>query len=181
MGYMGVGIRGVNPLPAGTGGTLWYYSPQSGVKNFPKKLTFLRLNDLVNFHNFIFPQKIDFSTTWHISTIFIQFHSEKNWHFPIPTPSYFIKASRKNFSRNFSNFVHTIKKSNFQFYFFCFINETPKKFFHKIFKNSQTPYRNERSKNYRKKLKIIFLLIFILCNVTQNYHNRKSVWLLERA
>ena len=26
-----------------------------------------------------------------------------------------------------------------------------------------------------KKLKIIFLLIFILCNVTQNYHNRKSV------
>ena len=89
MGYIGVGVGGVNPLPAGTGGGLWYYSPQSGVRNFPKKLTFLRLNDLVNFHNFI---------------------SQKNWHFPIPTPSYFKKASRKNFSRKFSNFVHTIKK-----------------------------------------------------------------------
>ena len=59
MGYIGVGVGGVNPLPAGTGGELWYYSPQSGVRNFPKKLTFLRLNDLVNFHNFIFPQKND--------------------------------------------------------------------------------------------------------------------------
>ena len=57
---MGVGIGGVNPLPAGTGGTLWYYSPQSGVRNFPKKLTFLRLNDLVYFHNFIFPKKLTF-------------------------------------------------------------------------------------------------------------------------
>ena len=54
---MGDGVGGVNPLPAGTGGELWYYSPQSGGKNFPKKLTFLRLNDLVNFHNFIFPKK----------------------------------------------------------------------------------------------------------------------------
>ena len=59
MGYIGVGVGGVNPLLAGTGGTLWYYSPQSGVRNFPKKLTFLRLNDLVNFHNFVFSQKND--------------------------------------------------------------------------------------------------------------------------
>ena len=93
----------------------------------------------------------------------------------MPTPSCFKKASRKNFSRNFSNFVHTVKKAIFNFTFFCFINESPKKFFQKIFKNSQDPYRKERSKNYRKKLKIIFLLIFILCNVAQNYHNRKSV------
>ena len=57
MGYIGVGVGGVNALPAGTGGGLWYYSPQSGVKHFPKNLTFLRLNDLVNFHNFIFPKK----------------------------------------------------------------------------------------------------------------------------
>ena len=61
---MGVGVRGVNPLLAGTGGVVPYYSPQSGVRNFPKKLTFLRLNDLVNFHNFIFPpKKMTFSTT----------------------------------------------------------------------------------------------------------------------
>ena len=40
MGDIGVGVGGVNPLPAGTGGTLWYYSPQSGVRNFPKKIDF---------------------------------------------------------------------------------------------------------------------------------------------
>ena len=171
---MGVGIGGVNPLPAGTGGTLWYYSPQSGVRNFPKKMTFLRLNDLVNFHNFIFPKKLTFPRL----SIFLRFLSNfipKKMMFSYAHPFLLQKGkSKKFFPENFQ-ILFTLLKNNFQFYFFCFINESPKKFFQKIFKNSQTPYRNERSKNYRKKLKIIFLLIFILCNVTQNYHNRKSV------
>ena len=100
--------------------------------------------------------------------------SPKNDFFSDPPLSFSKRRCQKNFSRKFSNFVHTIK-NNFQFYFFCFINESPKKKFQKIFKNSQSPYRNERSKNYRKKLKIIFLLIFILCNVTQNYYNREPI------
>ena len=151
---MGVGIGGVNPLPAGTEGTLWYYSPQSGVRNFPKKLTFLRLSIFLQFLSNFIPKKID---------IFL--------YPPLLTSK---RQVEKIFPENFQ-ILFTLLKNNFQFYFFCFINETPKKIFQKIFKNSQVPYRNGRSKNYRKKLKIVFLLIFILCNVTQNYHNRKSV------
>ena len=100
--------------------------------------------------------------------------SQKNDFFSDPPLSFSKRRCQKIFPEIFQ-ILFTLLKNNFQFYFFCFINESPKKFFQKIFKNSQTPYRNERSKNYRKKLKIIFLLIFILCNVTQNYHNRKSV------
>ena len=120
MGDIGVGVGGVNPLPAGTGGTLWYYSPQSGVRNFPKKLTFLRLNDLVNFHNFTPPQK---KLTFLRLSIFLRFLSnfipKKIDIFLYPPPSYFKKASRQNFSRKFSNFVHTIKKTIFNFAFFA--------------------------------------------------------------
>ena len=117
-------------------------------------MTFLRLSIFLRFLSNFIPKKID---------IFL--------YPPLLIPK---RQAEKIFPENFQ-ILFTLLKNNFQFYFFCFINESPKKFFQKIFKNSQAPYRNERSKNYRKKLKIIFLLIFILCNVTQNYHNRKSV------
>ena len=149
MGHMGVGIGGVNPLPAGTGGTLWYYSPQSGVRNFPKKLTFLRLNDLVNFHNFIFPKKLTFPRLGIFLRFLSNFIPKKIDVFLYPPLLTSKRQVEKIFPENFQ-ILFTLLKSNFQFYFFCFINESPKKFFQKIFKNSQTPYRNEKPKNYRK-------------------------------
>ena len=100
--------------------------------------------------------------------------SPKNDFFSDPPFSFSKRRCQKKFPENFQ-ILFTLLKNNFQFYFFCFINESPKKIFQKIFKNYQTPYRNERSKNYRKKLKIVFLLIFISCNVAQNYHNGEPI------
>ena len=150
MGYIGVGVGGVNPLLAGTGGALWYYSPQSGVRNFPKKLTFLRLNDLVNFHNFIFSQKNDLFYDLVYFYDFYPISFQKKLTFSYTHPLLISKRQvEKIFPENFQ-ILFTLLKNNFQFYFFCFINESPKKFFQKIFKNSQTPYRNEGVKIYRK-------------------------------
>ena len=128
MGHIGVGVGGVNPLPAGTGGGLWYYSPQSGVRNFPKKLTFPRLNDLINSHNFIFPKKLTFPRL----SIFLRFLSnfipKKNDVFLCPPLLTSKRQAEKIFPENFQ-ILFTLLKNNFQFYFFCFINENPKKIF----------------------------------------------------
>ena len=148
MGHIGVGVRGVNalvPLPCGF---VPYYSPQSGVRNFPKKLTFLRLNDLVNFHNF--PPKNDLFYDLVYFYDFYPISFQKKIDIFLYPPLLISKRQvEKIFPENFQ-ILFTLLKNNFQFYFFCFINESPKKFFQKIFKNSQTPYRNEKPKIYRK-------------------------------
>ena len=138
MGYIGDGVGGVNPLPAGTGGTLWYYSPQSGVRNFPKKLTFLRLNDLVNFHNFIFQKKWPFLRL----SIFLRFLSNfisKKMMFSYAHPFLLQKGKPKKFFPENFQILFTLLKNNFQFCFFCFINESPKKFFPENFQKFSGP------------------------------------------
>ena len=123
-GIWGSGYGVWTPSPRGRVGFCGITAHNLALKIFPKKWPFLRLNDLVNFHNFIFSQKNDLFYDLVYFYDFYPISFQKNWHFPIPTPSYFKKASRKNFSRKFSNFVHTIKKQ-FSILLFLFYKWKP--------------------------------------------------------
>ena len=118
MGYMGVGVGGVNPLLAGDGRGLSYYSPQSGVRNFPKKLTFLRLNDLVNFHNFIFPKKLTFLRLRIFLRFLSNFISKKIDIFLCPPLLASKRQAEKIFPENFQILFTLLKKQFFNFAFF---------------------------------------------------------------
>ena len=135
MGDIGVGVGVWTPSPRGRAGPCGITAHNLALEIFPKKLTFLRLNDLVNFHNFIFPPK-----KWPFLrlSIFLRFLSnfipKKNDVFLYPPLLASKRQAEKIFPENFQ-ILFTLLKNNFQFYFFLFYKwKPPKNFSRKLSK-----------------------------------------------